>query len=401
MTYPPHYRYDLCMAGHIRTLQRCPKCRGKFKGTPLQCPNCLIHPTRFFIDIWWHGRLKIYTDPAGYSLDSYARTEQLLSTIRHQIGTGKFDPADYAARELKGLQFANYATAWLERRALEVERRQISRAYFKEIKRYVHRYFIPYFGKVNIRDLRKGHLIDFKNQLPIHLSNKTVANILGVLRRLLGEAFDRKDINLLPGFPTVPKKEPKTHWITIEEQESILNHCREPYRSLFLFCMKQGCRTGEARALKWENVDLKNSVVTICSSFDLGEWKPYTKERDVRVLPLNSRVKAAILALPRSLSGFVFVNRNGRPLSDTRSRTAWRNAAARAGLDITCYQGTRHSFATQKLIAGHSERKVMEATGHKTVEAFRRYGKMVTEALRGMIEDDAVVPADVSVKDCP
>jgi len=36
---------------------------------------------------------------------------------------------------------------------------------------------------------------------------------------------------------------------------------------------------------------------------------------------------------------------------------------------------------------------VMEATGHKTVSAFRRYGKMVTEALRDMIEDEASVSA--------
>lgn len=87
-------------------------------------------------------------------------------------------------------------------------------------------------------------------QLPAHLSAKTVSNILGVLHRLLAEAFDRKDILAMPGFPKVAKQEPNTKWITSDEQETILAHCREPYRTLFLFCMKQGCRVGEARALK-------------------------------------------------------------------------------------------------------------------------------------------------------
>ena len=50
-------------------------------------------------------------------------------------------------------------------------------------------------------------------------------------------------------------------------------------------------------------------------------------------------------------------------------------------------RGTRHSFYTQKIIVGHSERKVMEVTGHKTTAAFRRYGKLVTEALREIVED--------------
>jgi integrase len=147
---------------------------------------------------------------------------------------------------------------------------------------------------------------------------------------------------------------------------------------------------GEARALKWDQVKLKGDqpTVTICAGMDLGVWKPYTKEGDVRELPLNSQVKTALLALPRSLSGFVFVNRDGRLLSDTRVRTHWNKAAAKAGIEISCYQATRHSFATQKLISGHSERKIMEITGHKTTSAFRRYGKLVTEALRDVVEDN-------------
>ena len=383
------------MAGHIRTLQKCPGCAGKFSGPGIICPTCLTHPTRYFIDLWWRGRLKIYTDPQGYPLDSYARTEQLLSTIRHQIGKGTFDPADFTARELKGLLFENYATAWLERRQKEVGRASgISRAYFKEIRRYVKNYYTPFFNVQNLRDLRKGHLLDFVAQLPEHLSAKTVSNILGVLHRLLTEAFDRKDILAMPGFPKIKKQEPDTKWITAEEQETILAHCREPYKTLFLFCMRQGCRVGEARALKWDKVDLKGRVVTICAGMDLGTWKPYTKEKEVRHLPLNSRVREALLALPRSLGGFVFVNQAGRMLSDTRVRSAWNKAAAAAGIDISCYQGTRHSFATQKLISGHSERKIMEVTGHKTTSAFRRYGKLVTEALRDVVEDEGITIRD-------
>jgi len=378
------------MAGHIRTHQHCPRCGGNFAKDSLLCPPCQTRPSRYFIDLWWQaGRLKIYTDPQGYPLDSYARTEQLLSTIRHQMGKGTFDPADFVARELQSLRFDHYAAAWLDRRQREVGRPAgISRAYFKELARYVGSYFIPCFARLSIRDLRKGHLLDFQAWLPAHLAPKTVRNIFGALHCLLAEAADRKDLLVLPGFPRIPKGEAETRWLTAEEQAQVLGHCREPYRSLFLFCMRQGCRIGEARALKWDRVDLKNRLVVIAAGLDLGVWKPYTKERDVRHLPLHDRVRQALLALPRSLSGFVFVNREGRPLSDTRVRSAWNRAAALAGISINCYQGTRHSFATQRLISGHSERKIMEVTGHKTSAAFRRYGKLVTEALRAVIDDD-------------
>ncbi len=379
------------MAGHIRTLQKCPKCKGPFPKDFL-CPHCLTRPTRFFIDLWWRGeRLKLYTDPYGFPLDSLVRAEQLLATIRYQIGTGKFDPKEYVAKEVKSLQFEHYVAAWLTRRQAEVERRDISRGYLKHIERYAANYFVPFFGRMNIRDIRDGHIKDFRNQLPEHLSAKTVMNILGVLHKLLAEALDRKDIAVMPRFPRVPKREPDIKWLTPEEQARILARCREPYRTMFLLCMKQGCRLGEARALKWDCVHLKGKpYITFEASMDLGEWKPYTKDGSVRKIPLNAEVKEALLGLPRSISGFVFVNREGRPLSDVRTRKVWMKAAQQAGVDISAYQGTRHSFATQKLLAGYSERMVMEATGHKTVSAFRRYGKMVAEALRDMI--DASMP---------
>jgi len=375
----------LCMAGHIRTLQKCPKC-GKPFPKDLVCPECLTRPTRYFIDLWWQGRIKIYSDPYGRPLDSLAAAEQLLSTIRYQIGAGRFNPREFIAKEVKALRFDNYYKAWLTRLEADVARSHLSRSYLKVIRLY-GKYFLPFFGSKHIRDIREGHIRDFMRSLPEHLSLKTVANILGVLHRLFVEARERRDISQVPRFPKVEKAEPETRWLTPQEQEAVLAHLKEPYRTFFLFCMKEGCRLGEARALRWDRVDLKKGVATICASFDLETWKPYTKEKNIRIIPLNPRVRQALARLPRSLSGFVFVNRQGRPLSATRVRTAWRRAAQAAGVDINAYQATRHSFCTQKLIEGHSERKVMEVSGHRTLESFRRYGKLVTEALRDVVED--------------
>jgi integrase/ribosomal protein L32 len=386
----PITRGELCMAGKIRTLQKCPKCHQKFP-TNLICRDCQTHPTRYFIDLWYRGdHIRIYSDPYGYPLDSLARTEQLLATIRHQIGAGKFDPKEYVAKEIKNLQFDNYAQAWLER----IEQDDISRAYLKEIRRYVRSYLTPFFQLANIREIRDGHILDFKRQLPAHLSLKTVKNIMGALHKLLAEAKTRADIAVMPAFPKLGRRDPDTKFLTWDEQQLVLAHCREPYRTLFLLCMKHGCRLGEARALKWDCVNFKGGgLITIKASMDLGTWKPYTKEGDIRKLPLNSQVKAALQALPRRLHGeYVFVNQAGRPLSDTRMRMAWTEAARAAGIECNAYQGTRHSFCTQKILQGYSERFVMGASGHKTVAAFRRYGKLVTEALRDMIEDEPSVP---------
>jgi len=388
------------MAGHIRTLQKCPNCQGRF-CQDLTCPTCQTQPTRFFLDLWWEGRLKIYTGKDGYPLDSRERAERLLNAIRHEIDLGKFDPKDYVSRELRALEFGNYARAWLQRREKEAARGHLSRAYLNLLRSYAAKYLIPHFGRRNLRDLREGDLEDFKNALPTELSGKTVRNLLGVLRKLLGDAHRRRDLPRLPAFPSIPKSEPVTRWLPEEDQEQLLAHCREPYRSFFLFLMRTGCRPGEARALKWDKVDFRNGVVTIAAAMDLNEWRPYTKAREVRYLPMHPQVRAALQQLPRALSGYVFINVLGRPLSRPRIHSAWTKAARKAGVKVTCYEGTRHSLASQAVQRGVSLYKVGRALGHKSLASTQRYAKLEAEALREVMETGTVCNLSVSPKAKP
>ena len=132
--------------------------------------------------------------------------------------------------------------------------------------------------------------------------------------------------------------------------------------------------------MRWENIDLKNNIVRISAGFNRNEYKPYTKERDVRYLPLHPEVKKAILALPRQLSGWVFTSQ-GKPLTQCMVSHYWRRAAKRAGINVNCYEGTRHSLASQAINRGISERKIGDFLGHKVLTSTRRYAKMRVEAL--------------------
>jgi site-specific recombinase XerD len=102
----------------------------------------------------------------------------------------------------------------------------------------------------------------------------------------------------------------------------------------------------------------------------------------VHYLPLHPQVKEALLQLPRHLSGYVFVNRLGRVLSARRVDAVWKTAAAAAGIEATCYEGTRHSFASQAINRGVSQRKVGDFMGHRWEASTRRYAKMQAESLR-------------------
>jgi integrase len=336
------------------------------------------------VDFSWpgHGQIKLYSDQHNYPLDSWERAHRLLTAIRYEIDQGKFDPKDYVTKKIKSFLFENYIAEWIKRREMEHARRHISKSYLTDIKAYSERFLIPFFGKMNIRDIREAHIEDFLNWLPEKLSTKTVRNILGILHKLLKDAYRRKDILVLPEFPKIEKTEPVTRWITEEEQQLVLAQMKDPVRRAFyLFLMKQGCRPGEARALRWEKIDFKKNLVIIDAAFDREEFRPFTKERDVRFIPLHSEVRKALLGLPRALSGWVFTYR-GDHLTQWMASAYWRRAAKKAGIKVSCYEGTRHSLASQAINQGVSERVIGDFLGHKTLTSTRRYAKVQIETLK-------------------
>ena len=293
--------YNFCMAGTIRTLERCPACGGKFQGEPLRCPRCKTAPTRYFIDFGWKGnRLRIFTDKEGHPLSSWEGTYRLLTVMRAKVDEKNFDLRKYVKVEVKGLIFSNYAAAWLARREKEVERGHLSRGYFRSVKIYVNRFLDPFFGKYNIRDIHEGLIEDFRDQLPVSLKLKTVYNLMGILRKLLADAHRRRDINRLPDFPTVDFPDPETKWIGKKDQEAILAEVKDPVcRTLFLLMMETGCRPGEARALKWGRVQFRANKVIFAAAMDRNIYRESTKEGDVRIIPMAPELREALLQLHR------------------------------------------------------------------------------------------------------
>ena len=372
------------MVGAVRTKEKCPRCGGKFDGEPLRCPTCLTTPRRYFVDFSWpgQGRIKLYTDQQGYPLDSWERAARLLNAIRYEVDQGKFDLRNYISKEVRGLRFENYVRSWLERLEARHGRSEVSWGYLQFANGVAKKYFIPLLGGKDIREIREGQIEDFRDALPSSLQPKTVRNVLGLLGKILRDAYRRRDIAYLPEMPRVEVGEPLTRWITQEEQDAVLAHISDHiFRAFFLFLMKQGVRPSEARALRWEDLDLKNDLVIIRAAMDGERYRPCTKEKDVRYQPLHPLVKEYLEKLPRSIGGYVFVHK-GKPLTKKLVITVWSRAAQKAGIKVTCYQGTRHSLASQAVNKGVSERIIGAMLGHKSIASTRRYAKLATETLK-------------------
>ena len=339
----------------------------------------------WYIDLHFKGeRIKLYSDKEGYPLDSEKRADRLLAHIRYELDHGLFDPKNYVKRELKGLRWDNYLDAWILRQVARREAGEISREYLRMIQSLARNHIVEMFGSRSIRDLTKGIIDDAFTALPKHLSAKTKYNIQGIVSKALKDAFEREDIAKLPKMTRIVVADPRTSFIEPDEQEKILAEVYQPVMKVFFrFCMMHGCRPGEARALKWS--DIEGGLVTIAAGMDQNEYRPCTKEREIRVLPIHPGCLAEMEALPRALAGYVFTLK-GRPLRKEYVNASWRSARKKAGVAITCYEGTRHSLISQLLNDGHSEALVRQIAGHRCESTIQRYRHIKAESLRSLID---------------
>jgi integrase len=109
-----------------------------------------------------------------------------------------------------------------------------------------------------------------------------------------------------------------------EERDAILGWFakNDPYWCSWLFFLFwTGMRHGEAAAPRWNDIDLKRSIISISRSRDSGEDNAPKTVRSAREIPTLSWVTDLLKRLPRRLhsdgSEFVFLTPEGKPMTDT------------------------------------------------------------------------------------
>ena len=215
-------------------------------------------------------------------------------------------------------------------------------------------------------------LVEKHKQRRLHAGARVRANReLGVLKALFNRVTEWK---LYEGENPVcavkMTKDPRRRlrFLEVEEEAALLAVAKEPVRTLILVGIHCGLRLrSEGLTLRWQDVDLGRRTVTVSAA--------YAKSGHTRSVPLNSLVWAALERLPRT-SGFVFVQRNGRPY--TYIRRSFNTACRKAGLTDVTPHTLRHTFATRLIENGVDLRTVQELGGWAKIEMLVRYGHVTT-----------------------
>lgn len=369
---------------------RCPKCKGTYKKNAHQgyeCPECLTHPKRFTICLYYNGeRIRRGTTLDGKTLRTFADAYSLLRTAENEIEAHRFNPESWKTRDRIDVRFSFQVRDWYAEKRELMAKGKLAPSYVPMLKTFINKYYLPFYGDKDVRTI--FNCKDFVRKLPGRLSPKYQANIVNALMNFFHWLKENRIIAEIPVFPTieVPEHEPQT--ISRELQLKILELIPQEHKPIFTFLFYQGCRPGEARALKWDCV--VGDVVTYKRTWSRRTLKETTKTKLIRHNLIFTEVLAT---LPERRFPLDFVFTHGKNVRRhysedfllsiyNTSRTLF-NQTNGTDFTVELYEATKHSFGTQLINQGVSENLLQQWYGHTRPEMTRKYAKLkVVDAFR-------------------
>lgn len=341
-------------------------------------------------------RLYVYCDRDGKSFNSAKDAQFWLNQIQGEIAKGVFDVKYYRKGQVSLRTFSSFAQHWLTIQQKRFEIGDLSGWYIRDLRRWVADRFIPFFGQIELHEIKGLHITKFYYEIAPGLKMKTRYNILGALHKLLQDAVKQEILAVVPNFPPECSKsnlpDPDWRWADVETQDQLRVHLDDNADYFVFFLMTTGARPSEGRALQHQDIDVKNKTVTLRRAFS-QETIRHTKTKKIRVIPIddewlkmyNKRRNSEDLP-----TAFVFTHK-GKPLTEYWARNKWRYAKRQAQVQINLYSATRHSIASQAINSGGKLDLLQDLLGHTDIRTTQRYSHINVESLRTVMRKNNVV----------
>lgn len=278
----------------------------------------------------------------------------------------------------------------------------------------VDQYIIPLLGHHRLNKLTPDHIDAAWDSLlnegnptkPAEtrrpLSPTSVHLAHSVLRRALKVAVQRNRLKVNPAgtdaMDAPPKSDVEIVPIAFSDVDKIVTAAAgKPNGARWSVALALGLRPGEARGLRWSDVDLAAGTLTI------NQQMQRQKGRGMVATTPKSRAGGRTMVIPSTLlaslkahrkeqnqvrllagdhwedNDLVFCLDSGRPIDHKTDHQRWYALLAEAGVKPCRLYDARHSAATMMLAQGVPPRVVMELFGHSQLSVTSKYQHAVDE----------------------
>jgi integrase len=324
--------------------------------------------TTYYVVFRWQGRA--VWENAGHDRRAAERLDRQRA---REVQDDTYHPTEGSPT---GHNVAQWAESWLKRR----EVRSV-----KDEERWLRKHVLtrPWFATLLLVNVKPHHFDRIVRELKGTLSDKSIANVVGVLSVMFRDAH-RKE--LIPGNPVnlepgLLKRTPQTERATFTAAEvSVLcSHASIPehIRVLSALCLLGGLREGEACGRRWRDLDTSTAPLWCLSVHDQYDDKPLKTDRP-RLVPVHPEL-AAILerwgrggyqlwaCKPPEPDDFVVPAMSKRSRSKCWTRSMFYKAFVRAcsgaGARVGFPHEARHTF-TSLCRRGGARKDVLERVTH-------------------------------------
>lgn len=330
----------------------------------------------------WMARYTVYTTKGPKRKSFYAKTRKEASD---KMAKALSDSAEGIVYEDDNMTMGEYLDRWLKGSV----RGSVRKSTYDRDAYLVANHIKPALGRIKVKKLSPAHVQSFyRDRLDARLSPSTVHKIHAILHKALAQAVKWR---MVPRNVTEatdpPKPAPKEmRPLSTEEVHKFLEAALgDRFEALYVLAITTGMRRGELLALRWQDVDLENTTISIRRTltrdggrYTIGEPKTKKSRRSIQLTV--SAVQALKRHLERQLRdiemlgdqyedrGLVFTTDTGAPINPSNLRQ--RSLASllnKAGLPHIRFHDLRHTCATILLSKGVHPKFVQELLGHATI----------------------------------
>ncbi|MHB8069055.1 MAG: tyrosine-type recombinase/integrase [Desulfobaccales bacterium] len=359
-------------------LVECPECkkRNSQKAKNCKCGFALAkHPGR----VWWIEyydlEMRLRRERIG---PSKAAAEQRLREVLKARTEGRYITKCQDTRTL----FKNLAQWYLDLPEVKAKR-----SYDRDLRSM--KLLLPFFGERLLRKINPALVESYKQKrlnqpsgrTPQHLTKPaTINRELACMKTIFSKAVKngKAERNPVQGVKMLKENNERDRILSPEEYTRLLAHSPIHLKPILKLAYHTGMRQGEILNLTWGQVDLKEGFICL---------KPEdTKTNEGRLVPLVKELVEMFLSMPRGLPGVMVFTRFGAPIKSIRE--VFEAACSRAGIEDFTFHDLRHTAINNWRLQGHDYFRIMAATGHKTLNVFKRYNTVSREELKALVGEN-------------
>ena len=332
---------------------------------------------KWWVDFGHNGRRFRFPSPDN----SLAGSRAYEALLRQKLAQGEDLGATTNPKADPTYNFKSFVEKWFEvyvknnNKPSEIERKKYT----------IKNHLIPYFGKYLLTEIKTFNIEEFKtDRMKRGLSAKSINNHLGILGKCLRTAIDWEIIKTVPRLKLLKVQPQKFDYLSETEANQLLATSTDLWHNMILTALYTGLRFSELTALSWEDVNLKEKVLTVKNSFSNGILGS-TKSNKIRYIPLTNELCELFNRFQKD-KGFIFINNEGENLKPDSCRRNLHWICEKANLRLIGWHTLRHTFASRLAEKGISIMAIKELLGHSEIRTTMRYAHLGPLVLREAID---------------